>query len=606
VVARVVLPLPVSQAFSYAIPGDLVDRLVPGQRVRVPFRGRPRTGILVAVEAAPADGLAPLEGTLEPVPALSPPLLALARVAAEETASAWGEALARALPPGSPAAAPPELPAPSRPVVPAPVVLATGPHRADIVLASIARTRAADQGVLLLAPEIEAARAWAVRVEASLGPAVACVTSADRPRQRWAAWWGCRRGEIRIVVGTRAAAFFPLQALGLTVVLDEEDPAHKAPDGPRWHARDLALARLAQEGGGGLLASAAPSLESWVRGRAGEFAMAARAGPWPEGHLVDLRRAPPETILAPPLREAIRETLGRGQPVGLLLNRLGYALSLGCAECGAVRRCPTCRLALAYHRESRHLACRLCGQRRPAPSLCGRCRGRRLVPLGGGTERLEAEVQAACPTARVVRLDGTVDRRRAAAAREAFHRGTASVLVGTQMALASLARRPVGLAALVLADVALDCPDFRGAERTVQLGWRLAERVAPGGSLWLQSRHPEHPALQALASGEATPFYQAEWAERQEVGYPPARRLASLVAGGREAPALLADLAARGRAAGLTVLGPASLPGARLHLALLGDGALPRLLPGVLAPLRGRRRLAGGRLVVDVDPVELP
>ncbi len=258
------------------------------------------------------------------------------------------------------------------------------------------------------------------------------------------------------------------------------------------------------------------------------------SGPTVERVALDADHAA-KASLSRALRDAAREALGRGGSVLLVLNRLGFARTLACAECGAVRRCGRCRLSLLYHRETRALACRLCGLRIPAASLCGRCRGRRLQPLGWGTERLEAEARQAFPEARVVRYDSTVPPHDAEAARAAFHSGAARVLVGTTMALRLAEERPVAVGALVLADATLNLPDFRAAERTFQLGWRLVETVEPGGSAWLQSFLPEHPALLAVARGEPERFYEPEWVERQELGYPPARRMARLLLEGPEA-----------------------------------------------------------------------
>jgi primosomal protein N' (replication factor Y) len=313
-----------------------------------------------------------------------------------------------------------------------------------------------------------------------------------------------------------------------------------------------------------------------------------------------------DAALSPGLREAARAALARGGSVLLVLNRLGFARILACAECGAVRRCRRCRVALLYRRDTRSLTCRLCGVEAPAASLCGRCRGRRLQPVGWGTERLEAEARRAFPEARVLRYDSTVTPRDAEAARIAFRSGGARVLVGTSMAVRLAASAPVTVAALVLADSTLHLPDFRAAERTFQLAWRVAETVEAGGSVWLQSYLPDHPALAAVAHCEPARFYEPEWAERQELGYPPARRMARLVVEGRDALRLAEDLAARGRAVASTVLGPAALTGARMQVVLLGGAELPGVVAEILEPLRGRRRLGGTRLGVDMDPVELP
>ena len=581
--------------------------MAPGQRVRVPFRGRPRAGVVVRVEAGAGDGLEPVTAVLDAVPALTPALLELARRTAEETVSAWGEVVFRALPPGVRSRAPETLPAPVA-LPPGPATLVTGRARDVRIEHAVRNALAAGGGVLLLTPEIEQAGLWASRLETGLGEPVRLVTSTASPGERWAAWWACRAGRARVAVGTRAAAWIPLSPLGLAVLVDEEDPAHKAPDAPRWHARDLVLARARLDGGASLLASPAPSLESWVAARTG--ALLTEPEPrdaWPAVERVALGGdQPADASLSPGLRDAALAALGRGGSVLLVLNRLGFARILACADCGAVRRCGRCRLALLFRREARSLACRLCGFETPARSLCGRCRGRRLQPIGWGTERLEAEAREAFPEAHVVRYDSTVSPRAAEEARTAFRSGAARVLVGTSMALRLAEDARVAVAALVLADSTLNLPDFRAAERTFQLAWRLAEVVEAGGSAWLQSYLPNHPALAAVAYGEPARFYEPEWAERQELGYPPARRMARLVVEGRDAARLGEDLAARARAAEATVLGPAALAGARIQVVLLGGPELPGIVGGILEPLRGRRRLGGARLVIDMDPVELP
>jgi primosomal protein N' (replication factor Y) len=589
------------------VPPALEGRLAPGQRVRVPFRGRPRPAVVVALEGGGGEGLQALEDALDPVPALSPALLALARWAAAETASAWGEVVARALPKGVHAGAPASLPPASGAQPFGGATLVTGAHRAERIEHRVGAARAAG-GVLVAVPEIEQARAWAARLEARLGEPVALVTSAVPARRRWAAWWALREGRRRVAVGTRMAAWLPVAPLALAVVVDEEDPAHKAPDSPRWHARELVIERARQEGGQVLLASPAPSLETWVRAREGLLGED-RLPPegWPAVQRVRLEGTGAASgCLSPGLRDAARAALARGGAVALLLDRLGFARLLVCAECGAARRCERCRLALGYHRETRALVCRLCGRRQPASSLCGRCRGRHLLPLGWGTERAEAEARRVFPEARVVRYDSTLGPRALAAAGQAYRSGAARVVVGTHMALRLLEAAPVSVGALLLADTTLSVPDFRAAERTFQLAWRLAEAVRPDGQLWLQSFLPDHPALAAVAAGDPEPFYAAEWAERRELGYPPARRLARLVLEGRDGARWGADLAVRARAAGLTVLGPAVLAGARVQLVLLGDAALPAAVADMLAPLRGRRRIGATRLAVDIDPVELP
>lgn len=605
-VAQVVLPLPVSRVFSYAVPPDLGVRLAPGHRVRVPLRRHLRHGVVIAVTPGPTDGLVSVETALDAIPALPEPLVELARRAAEQTLATWGEAIGRALPPGKTASAGPSTePVRPAPAPPGPIVVGRGRDRHRLVEAALDKALGAGQGALLLAPEIEQARNWAARLRGRGIEPVALLTGKEPTRLRWAAWWACRAGTARVAVGTRAAAFAPIAPLGVAIVVDEHDPAHRALGAPRWHSRELALERTRLDGGECLLVSATPSLESWVRAESGQARLeVADGGAWPAVHRVDLRREDDEASLSAGLREAVQATIAAGESALLILNRLGYGDTLGCAECGAVRRCPRCRIPLRYHLRERLLDCRLCGWRHAAASLCPRCRGRRLLPSGWGTERLEAELRASFPGVRVGRYDGAIAPSEARHVRAAFRAGEIRLLVGTSMALRLLADRVVSLAAMVHVDATLNRPDFRAAEQTLQLAWRLAEGTAAGGSVWLQSHHPDHPVLDAVARGSTEAFYRAEWAERQELGYPPARRLARLVVEGPEALREARALAETGRSLGLVDLGPAPLAGGRFQLVLLGGEDLPRVLAGTVEALRARRGPRATRVAVEIDPLE--
>lgn len=604
--ARVVFDLPVERVFSYQIPASLVGRVVPGQRIVAPFRGRPRLGVVVGLAAEDDPSLAVLAEARDPLPALTPALLEVARAIAREAVAAWGHVVLRGLPPEARGVAPGPLAevhgGPRRSGRPRLVI---GGGRERVVEEAVAETLEAGLGVLLLAPEIEAADAWARRLEARHGAPVVRLHSRLPAARRWEGWWALRQGRARVAVGTRSACLAPVPALGLVVVVDEHDPAHKAPASPRLHAREVAVAR---DEGELLLTSPAPSLESWDRVLTGAAELEeAKGGGWPAIERVDLRGAVRDRCLAPPLREAIARTLGAGRQVLLLLNRLGFGAALRCPECGAVRRCQNCRLALTYHLEGRRLHCHLCGFAAPARSLCPRCHGRRMETVGWGTERVEAEAREAFPGVAVARLDGESARgRQGAAIRRAFRTGTIRLLIGTQMAARLLPHPEVGLLGVVSADTTLDLPDFRAGERTFQLLWGVAETLGPDAALVIQSYYPEHYALEAVAGRDPEAFYRTELGYREELGLPPRRRLARLLVRGAAGASLASSLAERLRADGaLTVYGPTPLDAQRWQCLIKGGPTLPELLGGCLEPLRGRRRLGGARWELDVDPVEL-
>lgn len=470
---------------------------------------------------------------------------------------------------------------------------------------------------LVLVPEIADAPAAAER----LGRAgtVAVLHSGLAPRDRRAVWDRIRAGAAAVVVGTRSALFAPLARLRMIVVDDEQSEAYKSDAAPRYHARDVAARRARLEDARLVLASAAPSVETYAAAGAGTLATirlpAARRGP--RVTVVDMRaerRRGHVGYLSRDLMQAITRHLRARGTVALVVPQTGYARILLCRECGAAVRCPACDIAMAYDREEGTIRCRVCGRSGRAPDVCPRCRGVGLRGVGAGTKRIEEVVRRLFPALRIARLDAETGRDAARVARD-FAAGRIRLLVGTVMLLRAHRARPT-LAGVVDADGTLYLPDFRAAERTLQRLRAAAELPAggpgagPPAEIVLQTRVPEHPVMQAIAGGRDAGFYDAELALRREFGYPPSSRLVRVVAEAA-APAAaraLADrVAAAGRAHGLDVLGPAALRGSdgrRVQAVLRAeDPAAAR--DGARAVLAETPAPRGARLVVDVDPLDL-
>jgi len=270
------------------------------------------------------------------------------------------------------------------------------------------------------------------------------------------------------------------------------------------------------------------------------------------------------------LRTAL-EALPSGERAILLINRRGTASVVLCRDCGHVQRCPECERTLVYHRAGATLRCHQCGTASPLATRCPECRSPRIRYLGGGTQRVEEEVRAAFPNLRIGRLDRDVAERKGAAERviDAFTEGHLDVLVGTSLVAKGLDIPEVTLAGVVSADVALNLPDERAAERTYQLLTQAVGRAGRGerpGLAIIQTYQPEHPAIVAVASGQASAFYDAELDLRRRFGSPPFGRLVKLTVGlpdataaRREADAMAERLSQAAEAAGLrvAVLGPA-------------------------------------------------
>ena len=596
-VADLLFDLPLRHPLSYAVPDGLT--LAPGQRVTAPVQGRARVGLVLALRDADASGLAAIAGLLEPAPVLSPVMLDLGGWAAAESLSAPGSTLAALLPPAprrgtAESLAPPPMPAPA--AAPLPPELWIEVAR-DVRLAELAAR--ADGPVLVVAPDIESAAAWADRLDG------ARLDSGAPDAARRATWFGAGRGRPRVVVGTRSALLVPLPPPATLALLDEADSAHKPPGAPRLHSRELLVERARREGSRLVLLAGAPAVESWHHAESGRFRFGAptageAAGPpvWPEVVAADTRGILRNHPLTLPLTRAIEEAGRRDRRVALVVSRA--AAALGCDECGEVLRCPDCGVPLGLARAGMPLGCRICGRPEPAPGACPRCGGHRLAPFGWSPERVEASVRKRFPKLVVARAGP-----RAAGAQ---------VVIGGAGVLRGLTPGSLSAVGFVALDGLLRIPDFRAGERAFQSLWAAAEAVGGSGRVIVQTLHPEHYAIQAVRRHERRLFYEPELQFRAELGYPPFRRLCLLDVRGKTeegARTLIAECtAALSGIAGIRVYSPTprGAPAARRpwwRILVKGPPDLPRLLEGPLRPLLERRRRSPGVVNIEIDPTTL-
>ncbi len=410
----------------------------------------------------------------------------------------------------------------------------TGGGKTAVYAAAIATCLAAGRPALVLVPEIALALPLVDRLRADLGAEVAVVHSGLGEGERADAWRRIRAGAVDVVVGTRTAVLAPLADVGLVVVDEEHEATYKSDRTPRFQARDAAVRLAALAGAAVVLGSATPSVESEGRARLGRYRRATlperAAGRLPVVELVDLRdelAAGNRGLLSVRLVERLG-ALDRasGDRAILVINRRGAASVVLCRDCGHVQACPECTRPLVYHHAGMTLRCHHCGAAAPMASRCPACGSPRIRYLGGGTERLEAEVRDRFPGLRVARLDRDVVERRGAAERvvDAFTEGRLDVLVGTSLVTKGLDIPEVTLVGVVSADVALTLPDERAAERTYQLLAQAIGRAGRGdraGHAIVQTYQPEHPAIRAVVTGDAAAFYDAELAARRRFGAPP-------------------------------------------------------------------------------------
>ncbi|MEO8713517.1 MAG: primosomal protein N', partial [Acetobacteraceae bacterium] len=501
----------------------------------------------------------------------------------------------------------------------------TGSGKTEVYLEAIAETLRIGRQALVLLPEIALSAQWLDRFAARVGASPA-VWHSDLPsRVRRLTWRAVTAGEVPVVVGARSALFLPFPDLGLIVIDEEHESAFKQEDGVVYHARDMAVVRARLEAAPAVLVSATPSLETLANVEAGRYrrlTLPNRHGgaALPEVAAIDMRAAPPSRnrFLSPPLVEAVRATLARGEQAMLFLNRRGYAPLTLCRACGHRMACPNCTAWLVEHRARRQLMCHHCGHTIPIPPLCPTCgAAHSLTPVGPGVERVTEEAAELFPEARltVMASDTLPGPRAAAEAARAIAAREVDLIIGTQVVAKGWHFPHLTLVGVVDADLGLGGGDLRAAERTVQLlhqvGGRAGRAEAPGRVL-LQTFSPEHPVIEALISGDFEGFVAREAAERRPGNWPPYGRLAALIVSAEDAETADSLARALGRAApggaGIVVLGPAPAPLSilrgrhrrRLLLKTRRDIAVQPLLREWLSRVPVPR---GARVDVDVDPV---
>ncbi len=369
-------------------------------------------------------------------------------------------------------------------------------------------------------------------------------------------WQGIAAGRYDVVIGARSALFAPQPDIGLIVIDEEHEWTYKQSDAaPRYHARDAALELARLTRATLVLGSATPDIESAERAERGAYTLLALperirpvvgtdgvrrpvASPgMPAVTVVDLREelhAGNRGMFSRALRDEIGEALASDEQAILFLNRRGLAGHVQCRDCGYVPECPSCRIALAYHRQYDRLVCHQCNRRLRLPVVCRQCGSPRLRLLGAGVEKVEAEAARLFPRARLLRWDRDATAARGAHERilSSFLAHEADILVGTQMLAKGLDLPAVTVVGVISADVGLHLPDFRAGERAFQLITQVAGRAGRGerpGSVIVQTYTPDHYAIDAASRYDYDGFVACELGHRQHAGYPPFGRLVRML-----------------------------------------------------------------------------
>jgi primosomal protein N' (replication factor Y) len=574
--------LPGAESFDFHAP----LALSPGQLAVVPWGNGKRLGVVLQCPVLPRIEPVRIKAVLGSVidwPALPPPVLALARFAADYYHRGVGEVLLSAIPEPLTRAADYTLEngnarfaklkrikrAQGQSTRAAAAVDAltlnadqaqalarinagtgyaphllfgvTGSGKTEVYLHAVAHALERGKSVLLLVPEIALTEGlWAQVFARFPAVPVALMTSALSDGERAIGWLDALKGEAKIVIGTRSAVFAPLANVGLIIVDEEHDASYKQSEGARWHGRDLAVMRARLEDCPVVLGSATPSLESWANAQSGRYTLlrlAQRANTsarLPRIELVETTKAANAAGVSERLFAALQARLAAGEQSLVFLNRRGYAPVLACDACSWMADCDNCSAHFALHRARSNigktggyqLICHHCSAHRAVPLRCPQCGNADLLPKGRGTQKLEDALQQALPQARIVRMDADTTRRRGAGAQmlQDMDAGSTDILVGTQMTAKGHDFARLTLVGVLGADQSLGSPDFRAEERLFALLMQVAGRAGRAdkpGEVLIETKRPRHMLFDALKQQDYEAVATRLLQERESLGLPP-------------------------------------------------------------------------------------
>jgi primosomal protein N' (replication factor Y) (superfamily II helicase) len=534
----------------------------------------------------------------------------------------------------------------------------TASGKTEIYLNLAARALAAGRNVLIMVPEIALADEIVRSFRARFGSLVGIAHSAQSVTERWASWMAAIGGHARVMIGPRSVIFAPMHDIGLIVVDEEHDASYKSEEGIYYHARDLAVALAGFSQCPVVLGSATPSSESYANARRGRYRLLrllrrVNDRAMASVEIVDMRRevaearklatakttngtgpgdskpqaveVPDAAPLSTTLVAALRENLASDGQSMVFLNRRGFHNFLQCHICGNVIACPNCSVSMTFHMRDRSLRCHYCGNHTTAPDTCPECKGYGLKGQGFGTERLTQTLAELMPSARIERMDSDTSSVRGARARmlAELRAGEIDILVGTQMITKGFDFPGVTLAAVVNADMALNMPDFRSAERTFQLLTQIAGRAGRGeraGRVIIQTYAPHHYSIRAAKDQDYARFMRRELELRRDLMYPPFARLAMVRVEGAEpqlvrrmAEAVAKSLAKESTPEGLRVLGPAPAPIERIKQRYRWQVMIKsrelKPMRAAISAMRAEVSPSAERddifLAIDIDPVRM-
>jgi len=423
----------------------------------------------------------------------------------------------------------------------------TGSGKTEVYFEAIDHVLQIEGQVLIMLPEISLSTQWLQRFRKHFGFQPAIWHSDLGKSERQMTFRAIMEGLAPVIVGTRSALFLPFSDLKLLIVDEEHDGSYKQEEGVIYNGRDMAVVRARLSQATCVLASATPSLETELNVQSKKYRhiqLASRYGgaELPDVKLIDLRkvRLNVQQWIAPALREALQETLERGEQAMLFLNRRGYAPMTLCRSCGDRIMCPHCRVSLVQHKSQNRLLCHHCGYITRLPSTCPTCQQEESYrAIGPGVERIYEEVKDFLPQSRCSLLtsDHLTNTQKIAEQIQRIQNHEVDILIGTQIMAKGHHFPLLTLVGIVDGDSALSGSDLRASEKSFQLLHQVAGRSGREqhrGQVLLQTHQPEHPVMQALMQQDKDQFFALESEQRMVLGFPPFGRLTALILSGRK------------------------------------------------------------------------
>ncbi|MCY6484005.1 primosomal protein N' [Clostridium aestuarii] len=410
----------------------------------------------------------------------------------------------------------------------------TGSGKTEIYMNIVSDMMKNNNESIILVPEISLTPQMVERFKGRFGKNIAVFHSRLSDGERYDEWLRVKNKEVKVAIGARSAIFLPFENLGAIIIDEEHEGSYKSDSNPKYNAREIAELKCEIEGCKMVLGSATPSVETYYRCKKGEIKLItlknrADNALMPKVHIVDMREElmkGNKSIFSEQLYTGIKNALQNKEQIILFLNRRGFSTFVSCRKCGYVFKCSNCDISLTYHSRGDYLSCHYCGMKYPVSRICPECGSRYVKYFGVGTEKIEEEIKRIFSDAVVLRMDFDTTRRKNSYEEiyNTFKENKANVLIGTQMVTKGLDFKNVTLVGVIAADLSLNLPDFRSAEKTFQLITQVSGRAGRGkkkGNVIVQTYNPDEYSIRYSAANGFDDFYEEEIEMRHRMNYPP-------------------------------------------------------------------------------------